>query len=71
MKIDGESDSENAAGNNAPGHPMEAMGAAWKKLSVPWKDDQWRDYPGYEGGFAEDVWSIIGCGKSSHFFLIV
>lgn len=28
MKIDGESDSENAAANNTPGHPMEAMGAA-------------------------------------------
>ena len=71
MKIESESDSENALGaqNNTPGEPDEVMRAAWKKLDVPWKNDKSRDHPGYEGGSAEDVLSIIGCGKSPSSYL--
>lgn len=71
MKIESESDSENAFGaenNTPPGEPDEIMRAAWKKTDVPWKNYRSRDYPGYEGGSSEDILSIIGCGKSSHFF---
>ena len=67
MKIENESDSDNALGakNNTPlGEPDEIMRAARKKLDVPLKNDRSRDYPDYEGGSSEDALSIIGCGKS-------